>query len=155
MAGGDLIWLNAAPDAWREAGRDTSHRAPIMRTTIATALAVLAFGVLPAAAQVPAVQRVVAVARPPRYEGPCPARFEFIGTIFVNYPSIVTYRWERSDRAVGPVQSVTIRGGGMGVDTTWQLGGAPGRVFSGSETLHVLSPVDMYSNPAAISLVCR
>ncbi len=109
----------------------------------------------PTLSQLPPVNRVVAVARPPRYQGPCPARFEFIGTIFVNYPTMVTYRWERSDHATGPVQSVNIRGSGQGVETTWQLGGPPGRVFNGSETLHVLSPVDMYSNPASISLLCR
>lgn len=125
-------------------------------------IAVLAGGALagclaePASAQPPpAVNRVVAVARPPVYQGPCPARFEFIGTIFVNYPTVVTYRWERSDHAAAPVQSVSINGTGQGVVNTWQIGGPPGRVFSGWEVLHVLAPVDMLSNVANINLVCH
>jgi hypothetical protein len=105
-------------------------------------------------AQPAPVNRVVAVVRPARYEGPCPARFEFIGTIYTSYPTGVTYRWERSDRAAGQVQTMRIRGA-QNVVTSWQIGGGPGRVFSGSETLHVLSPVDMYSNPANFSMYCR
>ena len=107
-----------------------------------------------ALAQAPPVTRVVAAARPPRYEGPCPARFEFVGTIYSSYPITVTYRWERSDHATGPVQSVRVQGT-QNVVATWQLGGGPGRVFHGSETLHVLSPVNMYSNPANFSMFCR
>lgn len=101
------------------------------------------------------VTRVVAVARPPRYDGPCPVRFEFVGTIFVARPTVVTYRWERSDRAIGPVQSVAINSAGQGVVAHWQLNRPPGGVFTGWETLHVLSPIDMYSNPANVNLVCR
>jgi hypothetical protein len=66
----------------------------------------------PGFAQAPPVNHLVAVARPPHYQGPCPMRFEFIGTIFVNYPTVVTYRWERSDHAMGSVQSVRINGAG-------------------------------------------
>jgi hypothetical protein len=52
---------------------------------IATLAGVVVAGIRaePAFAQPPAVNHVVAVARPPRYQSPCPARFEFIGTIFV------------------------------------------------------------------------
>jgi hypothetical protein len=107
-----------------------------------------------AAAQ-PAINRVVAVARPPAYNGPCPASIEFVGTIFVNRPARVSYRWERSDRATGPVQTIFIPGGAGGVRTQWQLGRPPGQVFRGAETLHVLSPGDFYSNPAEFTLVCR
>jgi hypothetical protein len=126
-----------------------------MKSAIAAAFATLLLAGLPAAAQAQAVNRVVAVARPSHYQGTCPARFEFTGTIFVNMPVHVTYRWERSDGGVGPMQSATIRGGGMGVSTSWQVGGPPGRVFNGSETLHVMSPVDMFSNPASVTAMCR
>ena len=120
----------------------------------------LAAALLSCAALVPAgasaqVTRVVAVAKPPRYDGPCPVRFEFVGTIFVARPTVVTYRWERSDHATGPVQSVAINSAGQGVATQWQLSRPPGAVFTGWETLHVLSPGDMYSNPANVNLVCR
>lgn len=128
---------------------------PITATVVSAAVAAFACTLEPAAAQPVPVSRVVAVARPPRYQGPCPAQFEFIATIYVNYPTVVTYRWERSDHATGPTQSVAINGAGQGVVATWQLGGPPGRVFNGWEVLHVLSPVNMLSNVANISLVCQ
>jgi hypothetical protein len=108
----------------------------------------------PAVAQ-PAINHVVAVARPQAYDGHCPAAIAFIGTIFVNHPARVSYRWERSDHATGPVQTVEIRSGGREVQTQWQLGNPRGQVFHGSETLHVLSPGDSYSNPAEFTLVCH
>ena len=108
----------------------------------------------PAVAQ-PAVNHVVAIAKPSAYDGRCPASIEFIATIFVNHPAKVSYRWERSDRATGPVQTVQIRSGGQGVRTQWHLGNPRGEVFHGSETLHVLSPGDAFSNPAEFTLVCR
>jgi hypothetical protein len=108
-----------------------------------------------AEAQGPAINHVVAVARPNNYDGLCPASIEFIGTIFVNYPAAVSYRWERSDRATGRVETVQINSAGQGVVTHWQLRRPPGEIFHGSERLHVLSPGDFYSNPAQFTLVCR
>ena len=103
----------------------------------------------------PAINHVVAVAQPNAYNGPCPATIEFIGTIFVNHPARVSYRWERSDHATGAVQTVQINGGGRSVRTQWHLGHPRGQVFHGTETLHVLSPGDAYSNPAEFTLVCH
>jgi len=127
-----------------------------MRSAMAATVVTALLGALPADAQVPPVDRVVALARPANYVGPCPAHIEFTGTIFVNRPTTVTYRWERSDRGMGPPQSVTIRGGGMGVPTSWQLG-SPGRGFgfNGYQTLHVLTPNEAFSNPAHFSVTCR
>jgi hypothetical protein len=110
-------------------------------------------GIGPVLAQ--AVNRVVAIAKPQHYDGPCPATIRFIGTIFVNNPADVSYRWERSDHATGPVQTVHITGAGRGVETTWDLGQQPVEGFHGSERLHVLSPGDFYSNPALFTLTCR
>ena len=117
---------------------------------IATCLAAPA-----AQAQTRAVERVSAVARPPHYDGRCPASIEFIGTIQVNRPITITYRWERSDRATGPVKTLTIHRAGESVIERWELARRPGEVFRGSATLHVLSPGDHYSNPADFTLVCR
>jgi hypothetical protein len=103
----------------------------------------------------PAVNRIVAVVNPRAYDGPCPATITFTGTIFVNRPARVSYRWERSDHATGPVETVQVSGGGRGVKTEWHLGNPRGQAFHGSETLHVLSPGDFYSNPAEFTLVCR
>jgi hypothetical protein len=101
-----------------------------------------------------AVDHVTAAARPGRYDGPCPASIEFVGTIYVNFPTTVTFRWERSDGATGRVESARINPTGS-VVTRWQLSRRPGEVFRGSETLHVLSPGDFFSNPAEFTLVCR
>jgi hypothetical protein len=125
-----------------------------------TALLVVASAVIAAAADAgsaaaQAVNHVVAIAKPKHYEGPCPASIEFVGTIFVNHPAQVTYRWERSDHATGPAQSVFISGAGRGVTTTWQMSRPPAEVFRAGEVLHVLSPGDVYSNRAEFTLVCR
>jgi len=126
-----------------------------MKSAIAATAATVLLGALPAGAQVLPVDRVIAVARPANYVGPCPARIEFTGTIMVNRPTTVTYRWERSDRGMGQPQSVTIRSAGAGVATSWQLG-SPGRgTFNGYQTLHVLSPNEAFSNPAHFSVTCR
>jgi hypothetical protein len=109
----------------------------------------------PSALAESAINTVVAVANPHRYEGRCPASVQFVGTISVNQPTRVSYRWERSDRATGRVETVVIQGRGHSVSTTWQLSRPRGAVFQGSETLHVLSPGDYHSNPAEFTLVCR
>jgi hypothetical protein len=117
--------------------------------------AVLAAGADAASAAAQAVNHVTAIAKPRHYEGPCPASIEFVATIFVNHPAQITYRWERSDHATGPALSVFISGAGRGVTTTWQLSRPPAEVFRAGEVLHVLSPGDVYSNPAEFSLICR
>ena len=55
-----------------------------------------------AEAQQYTVTKVVVIAKPSTYTGPCPATIEFLGTIFVGRPAIVEYRWERSDGVMGP-----------------------------------------------------
>lgn len=101
------------------------------------------------------INHVVAVSRPHHYDGFCPAEIEFIGTIYVNYPTTVSYRWERSDGAAGPVQTTRVNSAGQGVYTRWRLARPPGQVFRGGERLHVLSPGNHLSNPAGFTLVCR
>src|SRR5438132_10264554 len=83
-----------------------------------------------AEAQQYTVTKVVVIAKPNTYVGPCPATIEFLGTIFVSRPATVEYRWERSDGVMGPRESVDIRSAGKGVTTTWKLGATP-RNFSG------------------------
>lgn len=99
------------------------------------------------------VTRVLVVAKPRTYSGPCPTTIEFLGTIFVSRPARVEYRWERSDGTLGPRQFVDIRSAGKGVTTTWRVG-TPRRVFSGWERLRVLSPNAISSNTAAIQIKC-
>lgn len=108
---------------------------------------------VPATSQPSTVTKVVVTAKPPTYSGRCPTTIEFVGTIFVSRPTRVEYRWERSDGAMGPRESVDIRSAGKGVTTTWRLG-APRKPFNGWERLRVLSPNGLVSNAAAIQIKC-
>ena len=107
-----------------------------------------------AEAQQYTVTKVVVIAKPSTYAGPCPATIEFLATIFVSRPARVEYRWERSDGVMGPRESVDIRSAGKGVTTTWKVG-TPRRTFTGWERLHVLAPASMISNQAAVQIKCN
>ena len=100
------------------------------------------------------VTKVVVIAKPKEYSGPCPATIEFTGTIFVSHPARVEYRWERSDGAAGQRQFVDIRSAGQGVKDTWRLG-TPGRSFDGWVRLHVLAPTGITSDDAPFRVRCR
>ena len=100
------------------------------------------------------VTKVVVIAKPTTYTGPCPTTIELVGTIFVSRPARVEYRWERSDGAVGPREFVDIRSAGKGVTTTWRVG-TPRRSFNGWERLRVLSPNGITSNTATIQIKCN
>ncbi|MGA2160038.1 MAG: hypothetical protein ABSG90_12600 [Dehalococcoidia bacterium] len=88
----------------------------------------------------------------PVLTGACPKTIAFSGLITANGgPMTVTYRWERSDGAVGPTQSLFFpASSSQPVNETWQLGAS----YSGWERLHVLAPNDMLSNQASFSLSC-
>lgn len=106
------------------------------------------------AAQQNTVTKVVAVAQSKTYTGPCPMNVDFLATIFLSRPARVEYRWERSDKTVGPREVVDIRGSGKGVTTTWRVG-SPRRSFSGWVMLRVLSPNSLTSNMAKIQIRCN
>jgi hypothetical protein len=106
-------------------------------------------------AQQHTVTKVVVVAKPTIYNGPCPAEIQFIGTIFVSrHPVTVEYQWERSDGAKGERQKVVIRSAGQGVYDTWRLG-APKAHMAVWEKLHILAPTGMTSAPATVRINCR
>ena len=109
----------------------------------------------PAASSTHTVTKVVAVVNPKSWDGPCPATVKFTGTIFVSHhPATVTYRWERSDGAKGPTQTLTINASGEGVTDTWTLGAGKQhkKVW---ERLHVLTPTGISSNTASVDVHCR
>jgi hypothetical protein len=108
----------------------------------------------------PAVTSVSAGARPNRYDGFCPVRVTFSATIVVNLPARVTYRWERSDGAVGPSETVAISGRSSDVKsytatTSGEFRNPPGKTLRVTQVLHVTAPNDMKSNEAEIVMTCR
>lgn len=87
----------------------------------------------------------------PSWTGACPHKFTFTGTIEVTGAGTVTYQWERSDNASAPVESLTFTGSGtQSVTSTWQIG----IDYSGWKRIHILTPVDTYSNMANFTLDC-
>lgn len=128
-----------------------------MKTISLILAACLASG---AALAQPVVTSVSAGASPNRYDGFCPVRVTFSATIVVDLPSKVTYRWERSDGAVGPSETVSISGRSSDVksatvSTSWELRHPPGNRFDAGQILHVMAPNDIKSKEAKIELTCR
>jgi hypothetical protein len=88
----------------------------------------------------------------PASSSTCPTTFNFAGAITANAAGTVMYRWERSDGATGPTQSLTFSGAGARpvVTTTWSIGAAG----THWERIHVLAPNNVYSNQATFTLSC-
>ena len=114
---------------------------------------VVALVLVASSATAQAINHIEARATPTHYSGPGPGTVRFNGRIVVNYRTMVSYRWERSDGGTGPVQSVSVGAGGAAVSTTWRLG-SPGKVIHGSERLRVLSPGDAYSGEVTFTMAC-
>lgn len=92
-----------------------------------------------------------AAAVAPLTSNACPTTFNFSGTITANGAGTVTYKWERSDGAQGPTESVTFTGAtSQSVPTTWTLSN-PGTKW---ERLRILTPNDLTSNQATFTLNC-
>jgi hypothetical protein len=88
------------------------------------------------------------------YTGPCPATHYFVADVTVDGACTVTYRWERSDGATGPVQTLVFSGAStQQIGDTWILGGGPG---TGTvwERVNVLTPLPMTSNQASVTITC-
>jgi hypothetical protein len=97
------------------------------------------------------VINVTASADPPSSTGACPKNFDFYGTITVNGPCIVTYRWERSNGDYSSTANLSFASAGsQTVVSNWQLAAD----YSGWQRLHVLSPNETWSNQAYFTLSC-
>ena len=70
--------------------------------------------------------RIVLLAGPQNYRGPCPGRPRFTGPIVVKkHPMTFNYPWERSDGAKGSVHVVKVPSAGTKSITevdSWQVG---------------------------------
>lgn len=91
---------------------------------------------------------------PVTYSGACPATFNFTGTITMNGPGTVTYRWERSDGTTKPSQTLTFTTAGTQTITdVWT--GITTTLRSGWQRIHVGSPNELFSNQATFTNNCR
>jgi hypothetical protein len=91
---------------------------------------------------------------PVTYSGACPATFVFTGTITMNGPGTVTYRWERSDGVNKPMQTLTFTSAGSQIVTD-QWTGVVSAVRSGWQRIHVNTPNELFSNQATFTNNCR
>lgn len=108
---------------------------------------------------------------PVTYVGNCPVPVEFIGHITASVPgTLVDYQWERSDGSKGKVLHAQIGKApiaGAVPDSArrsnitepipsdkWRLA-LPGKTGKYSETLHILTPFDIRSAPAVVTVACR
>ena len=117
----------------------------------------LAAGLLAAACSTSLAEGPAAhlVAAPPNFNGECPARITFNGTIGLNHPGTVRYRFVRSDGGRGPFFTLKfLVAGQQNVTATWRLGGA-GRHYAGWEAIQIVYPNGMLSNRAHFELKCE
>ncbi len=81
--------------------------------------------------------------------------FQIKGRVSIDTPTTITYRWERSDGVTSPEHKMrfTAAGDHDVASEAWNLGGT----YAGWVKLHVLSPVDIFSNTASlnISQMCK
>ena len=99
-----------------------------------------------------AVTSVTASVTPSSFTGACPKTFNFSAVITVNGPGTVTYKWERSDGAIAPDESITFAAAGsQTVTDSWTIGIS----YSGWERVHILTPNDSLSNQANFTLTCE
>lgn len=90
---------------------------------------------------------------PITYSGACPATFYFTGTITMNGPGTVVYRWERSDGTTKPSQTLVFTTAGSQTITDSWTGITTLR--SGWQRIHVGSPNEVFSNQAAFTNNCN
>ncbi len=86
----------------------------------------------------------------------CPTTFTFQGTLRANTSGSATYRWEFSDGRVFDNETVFFDGAGSAATTsvTWNFQGGQEIHASGWGQLHVLAPVELYSNQTNFQIDC-
>lgn len=94
-------------------------------------------------------------ADPMDYKGKCPVKINFSGRISaVGGKGIVSYRWARDDGASAPIQTLNFAGAGtQDIQGAWTLG-APGKSFSGWQSIKVIEPMEMESEKAPFKIHC-
>lgn len=88
---------------------------------------------------------------PTAYVANCPGTFDLSGEVTANGALTVTYRWERSDGVLSPIQTLNFSGAGtQTVARSWQLAA----IGSFSGWIHLLTPIDRTSNVATFMNTC-
>lgn len=86
------------------------------------------------------------------FSGSCPKRFTFTGTITASEPGQVTFKWERSDGSATAVETMAFAGAGsQTASNAWDVT----KSTTGWQRLHVLTPNDLTSNDARVTMVCQ
>jgi hypothetical protein len=97
-------------------------------------------------------------ADPVEYVGHCPATVKFYGTIGVNGPGNVLYKFSRSDGStVAEPKLVYYDAGSHAVQMSWKVGNyyAPTRVYKEWAQISVSAPNALTSNKARFSITCK
>jgi hypothetical protein len=94
------------------------------------------------------------IVNPLTYSGACPATFHFTGTITMNGPGTVTYRWERSEGTLKTPQVLTFStAGSQTVADQWAS--PPVSPTITWELIHVHLPNDLLSNQRTFTNSCH
>jgi hypothetical protein len=88
----------------------------------------------------------------PTFSNTCPQTFTFNGTITTNGAGSVTYRWERSDGTLGPIQSLPFAFAGTQnvAPDSWSVNST----MAGWARLQIISPNSLLSPQANFTLNC-
>lgn len=108
-----------------------------------------------------AVTGVTTTVNPANYSGPCTdvggkkIEFQFSAEITTNAAGTVTYKWERSDNANAPEQSLTFASAGTKtVTTTWSRWFNPGDNATGWERVYINNPNHQAFSNANFTVTC-
>jgi hypothetical protein len=103
-----------------------------------------------------AVTAVTARVNIGNYNGPCPAKLVFTGTITTAMvPKVpITYQWIRSDKTKGPKRTIRMTGTTATVTDNWQLG-RYGEMIRAWKKLQILAPTGITSNQADAVVLCH
>jgi len=108
-----------------------------------------------------AVTSVNTTVNPSSYSGPCTDAggkridFTFSADITTNAAGTVTYKWERSDNANAPEQSLTFASAGTKtVTTTWSRWFNPGDNATGWERIYINNPNHQAFSNASFTVTC-
>lgn len=108
-----------------------------------------------------AVSGVTTTVNPANYSGPCTDAggykivFQFSADITTNAAGTVTYKWERSDNANAPEQSLTFASAGTKtVTTSWSRWFNPGDNATGWQRIYINEPNHQAFSEANFSVAC-